>query len=163
MADPSGSGGDEATSGEGRTQRQVDLLYRDHAARLRRTLRGRVACAEDAKDLVQEAFARLLGASSLRSLRTPEAFLNRIVRNLLVDRARRLAARPEAALLEPDAIAVPAEQADAIELEQLRALYRSAVAALPERTREVFLLHRVEELSYREISDRLGIGVRTVE
>jgi RNA polymerase sigma-70 factor (ECF subfamily) len=37
------------------------------------------------------------------------------------------------------------------------------VAGLPPRTREVFLMHRVEELGYKAIAARLGISVRTVE
>lgn len=34
---------------------------------------------------------------------------------------------------------------------------------LPERTRTVFLLHRYEGLKYREIADRFGISVSSVE
>lgn len=40
---------------------------------------------------------------------------------------------------------------------------RAAIAALPERTREVFLLNRDGGLSYREVAMRLGITVKTVE
>ena len=37
------------------------------------------------------------------------------------------------------------------------------VALLPERCREVFLLHRVESLSYSQIAARCGISVSAVE
>ena len=93
-----------------------------------------------------------------------EAFLNRILRNLLIDRSRRLANRAIHVEIDDELdLAVPADQSDAIEAEQMRHRYREVVASLPERMREVFLLHRVEQLSYREIADRLGISVRTVE
>jgi len=141
---------------------RFDTLYREQAPRLQRRLRARLRSAEDARDLVQDAFARLLGARRVPN--EPKAFLNRIVRNLMIDRARRLGARPlETALDEAQAPAVAPGQSDAIELEQLRDQYRAAVAALPNRTREVFLLHRVEGVTYKEIATRLGISVRTVE
>ncbi len=145
-------------------QQRVALLYRDHAAKLRRRLRAQVGSGEEASDLVQDAFARLLGAASLERLREPEAFLNRIVRNLLIDRSRRLATRAAHVPIDDSAeAAVAPRQAEMIELEQMRARYRELVASLPARMREVFILHRIEELSYKEIAARFNISVRTVE
>lgn len=144
-------------------QRRVDLLYRDQAPRLARRLRARLGSREEASDLVHEAFARLLGAAGLDRLGQPEAFLNRIVRNLLIDRSRRLAVRSTHVPIESAELAVQPDQADAVEVEQMRERYREAVAALPERMREVFVLHRVEGHSYKEIAARLDISVRTVE
>ena len=144
--------------------RRLDLLYRDHAPRLRRRLRARLGSNEEANDLVHDAFARLLGARSVDRLREPGAFLNRIVRNLLVDRSRRLATRsPHVAIGIDVDVAVPPDQGEAIEVEQMRHRYRKVVASLPQRMREVFVLHRVEGLSYKEIAARLDISVRTVE
>ncbi|AJA08916.1 hypothetical protein SKP52_10045 [Sphingopyxis fribergensis] len=39
----------------------------------------------------------------------------------------------------------------------------AAIAALPELTREVFFMHRFEELSYERIARRLDIDVKEVE
>lgn len=149
---------------ESDVQVRVERLYRDTAGTLQRRIRAHVGSPEEASDLVHEAFARLLGARTGPSLRSPAAFLNRIVRNLLIDRSRRNAARPPLVALEQDcAIAVAADQGQALELDQMRQRYRQVVDALPPRTREVFLLHRVDELGYREIAERLDISVRTVE
>jgi RNA polymerase sigma-70 factor (ECF subfamily) len=145
-------------------QQRLDLLYRDHAPKLRRRLRLRLGTLEEASDVLHDAFARLLGAASRGGLREPEAFLNRIVRNLLIDRSRRLATRTDHMPLDGVAeIGVRAEQSDALEVEQMRDRYRELVALLPDRMRQVFLLHRVDELSYKEIAAQLGISVRTVE
>lgn len=145
-------------------QWHLDLLYRDQAGLLHRRIRARVGSPEEASDLVQEAFSRLLGARAGQPLRNPGAFLNRIVRNLLIDRGRRNAVRPPFVSLEPGTdIAVPPDQGRALELDQMRRRYREIVDTLPPRTREVFLLHRVDELGYREIAERLGISIRTVE
>jgi len=145
-------------------QRRVDLLYRDHAPKLRRRLLARLGSREEASDLVHEAFARMLGASGLDRVGKPEAFLNRIVRNLLIDRSRRLSYRSiHVPIDNVGDVAVPPSQADAAELSEMRDRYREAVAALPDRMREVFVLHRVDGHSYKEIAERLDISVRTVE
>lgn len=49
------------------------------------------------------------------------------------------------------------------ELNQMRERYRLAIDGLPPRTKEVYLLHRVEELGYRQIAEQLSISIRTVE
>lgn len=142
----------------------LERLYRDEAPRLRRQLRTRLASPEEASDLVQDAFARLIGTGAWRGLRSPEAFLRRIVRNLLVDRSRRLAVRGvQVEIDEARDVVVPPRQSEELELAQMQRRYRAAVAELPPRMREVFVLHRVEELSYREIAGRLDISTRTVE
>jgi RNA polymerase sigma-70 factor (ECF subfamily) len=157
---PPGSGSPRADE----AQQRFDTLYREAAPKLWHRLRIRLGSGEDASDLVHEAFARMLGSGSLGRLRQPEAFLNRIVRNLLIDRSRRVATGCQhVPIYEQAEIAVPPHQADATEVEQMRDHYREVVASLPERMRQVFVLHRVEELSYKDIAARLGISVRTVE
>jgi len=144
-------------------RRRVAILYRDRAASLRRQLRMRCGSSEEASEILHDAFARLLGAPGLDGVRDQAAFLNRILRNLLVDRHRRRFARPllvDVAQSEP---AVAPEQGHALELEQMRELYRTLVASLPPRMREVFLLHRLHGRSYKEIAQSLNISVRTVE
>jgi RNA polymerase sigma-70 factor (ECF subfamily) len=153
-----------APHGDGHAEVRIDALYREQAPRLRRWLDARLRSSEDAHDVVQDAFARLLGSGAREGLRQPEAFLNRIVRNLLIDRSRRIANRvahvPIDAANEPE---TRATQEDAIQLDQMRIRYRAAVDALPPRTREVFLLHRMEGLGYKDIATQLGISIRTVE
>lgn len=95
--------------------------------------------------------------------RNPQAYLQRIVRNLLVDRGRRPEARVEHCPIDQGIdLPVPPDQAYGLEVAQLKRRYREAVAALPNRTREVFLLHRVDELGYQEIAMRLRISPATV-
>lgn len=141
---------------------RFEALYREQAPRLQRRLRAKLRSPEDARDVLQDAFVRLLGARTMP--REPAAFLNRIVRNLVIDRARRQSARgPEVPLSRSDEPWTHATQSEAIELAQTRALYRASVDALPKRTREVFLLHRLDGLAYKDIAALLGISIRTVE
>ncbi|PTS90579.1 RNA polymerase sigma factor [Sphingomonas sp. HMWF008] len=151
-------------SGGGSGQVRLDMLYREQAPRLRRWLDARLHSSEDANDVVHDAFARLLGSGARDGLRQPEAFLNRIVRNLLIDRSRRVPNRtPHVPIDDVNEPATRATQEDGIQLDQMRKRYRAAIEALPPRMREVFLLHRIDGLGYKEIATRLDISIRTVE
>jgi RNA polymerase sigma-70 factor (ECF subfamily) len=64
---------------------------------------------------------------------------------------------------DSDARAASERSDDSIAHHEALAAIRAAIAALPERTREVFLLNRDGGLSYREVAMRLGVTVKTVE
>jgi RNA polymerase sigma-70 factor (ECF subfamily) len=50
-----------------------------------------------------------------------------------------------------------------LEFNEMKSRVDSAINGLPEKCRIVFTLSRFEELSHREISEQLGISVKTVE
>lgn len=138
-------------------------MYREESPRLARYFKARFRGTEDPDDLVQEVFTRLAAGRPFGELRDPQGYLKRILRNFLIDRNRKIRNAPGFVSMEGVEPSVPPDQAHAIEVKQMREQYRSAVDALPPRTREVFLMHRVEELSVKVIAERLGISTRTVE
>ena len=144
-------------------EHQFVAVYREEAPKLRSFLRRRIWLEDDRDDMVQEAFTRLAASRSATAWSNPGAYLHGIVRHLLADRVRAWArSRP----LDPVVCLVGQEVAgpDATaELNQMRDRYRLAVDGLPPRTKEVYLLHRVEELGYRQIAEKLSISIRTVE
>nr|WP_082703716.1 sigma-70 family RNA polymerase sigma factor [Novosphingobium sp. Fuku2-ISO-50] len=126
---------------------------------------GRRAGYDAAPDMLQEVFVRAAGSAQVGRLNNPAAFLRRVARNLLIDRSRRRGADDVIVFPldeEQHAASLP-EQEHHLEARDLMRLYEGAVDALPEKTRRVFLMHRVDELSYREIHERLGISIATVE
>lgn len=143
--------------------KHVELLYREQASVLRRRVRAKLGSADEAGELVQEAFARLLGVSSPQSLCNSAAFLNRIARNLLIDHYRRNRKVSHVPLTDGFEVAVAPDQDRLCELSEMRERCRELIAALPPRTREVFMLHRFDELRHREIANHLHISIRTVE
>ena len=52
---------------------------------------------------------------------------------------------------------------DLMEYDELRVKYEEVLSILPENQREVFLMSRMEDLTYKEIADRLDIGVKAIE
>lgn len=52
---------------------------------------------------------------------------------------------------------------DALQYEELKENYEKALAALPEKQRVVFLMSRMESLTYKEIAERLDLSVKAIE
>ncbi len=146
------------------TDTDLDEAFRTHGGALLRYLRRKTG-PEEAPDLVQEVFARAAGSGQRHRLINPGGFLRRIAQNLLIDRARRRRSQPVVLfpfLEDCDAPCPPQQEWD-IEAADLLRLYETAVDAMPPKTRRVFLMHRVDELSYRQIHEALGISIATVE
>lgn len=142
----------------------LDHAFRHEGPSLLRFLRRRVGY-DDAPDMLQEVFLRAVGSRQAGHLANPAAFLRRIARNLLIDRARRQSRNPAAVFPLDEAVhaAAPPEQDHALIARDLLRRYEAAVDRLPDKTRRVFLMHRVDEMSYREIHEQLGISIATVE
>jgi RNA polymerase sigma-70 factor (ECF subfamily) len=144
----------------------LDTMYRAEAGKLSAYFHRRLRGDDEASDYVQEVFARLARHMPLETIRQPRHYLRRIARNLLFERSRRLKTRvmfnyvPMSPALEPSALP---EQEQGLEMEDVMAAYRRALDELPVRTRDVFVLHRVDELTYNEIGERLGITIPTVQ
>lgn len=114
------------------------------------------------EDLVQESLARALaGSRSWRPGSDLRAWLLSIIHNTFVSGWR----REQVARTGLDLVADTVPQATATALPDLRVEVRQVVErllALPDGMREILLLAVVEEMSYREIADMLGIPLGTV-
>ena len=157
----------DPTLGEAKadTRRQLEALFRRQGPALVRFL-SRRASREEAQDLAQEAFLRLTRAADSQPLQKPEAYLARIARNLLRDRAKSVSGYRERthAVFEPDLHA--ANDGDphlALEARQLLERHEAAVLKLRPKTREIYLRHRIDGQTYAEIAAALGLGVSAVE
>lgn len=155
---------EDAFSPDGNESGGADLnrLYRAHSSRLLRYLAGRTGSREEARDLVQETFSNLLRfrRGGCDDMRRPEAYLRRVARNLA---ARRPAAAAHLQIIsETDAIAGP----DPHRLLETRDMLRRVEAAMQKlkpKTREIFMAHRLDGMSYAEIAERTGLSVKGVE
>lgn len=121
---------------------------------------------EEGADVVQDAFLRTVEAGRASEIASPFGFLLRVARNSVVDRLRSRARWGKlvgGSVDETDrADPTPDAERALIASERLqRAL--ACIEAMPPRRREVFLLHRIEGLTYVKIAKRLGISPKTVE
>jgi RNA polymerase sigma-70 factor (ECF subfamily) len=144
---------------------RFERFVRECAPLLARFLGRLRVQGDDIEDIAQESIARLL---RYRDQEPPEAWtalLYRIAINIVRDRARRERRAPlgDSSVAGLEAIAADASpEQRAIDLEALSRA-RDAILGLPPRCRAVYLMHRVEGLSYGEIARRCGISTKAVE
>jgi RNA polymerase sigma factor (sigma-70 family) len=125
----------------------------------------RVRSTAEAEDMTQEIFMRLADAD-LDKIERPEAYLFTMASNLIRDRARRdrvqtgikedFAQQPGLGIeyLDPHRVAEGHEMLRSLE---------AGLAELPERTRHIFILYRVENVALKTIASQFGITVSAVE
>ena len=136
----------------------LDALHGRYAAWFRARLVRRYG-AQDAEDILQEAWLRLAPYQGLAGVRHPKALLLKIASNLAADKFVRRRRRDLAA---GDTVAAPGwnielpSQTDAMFAQQV-------VMGLPQPLRDVFVLSRIKGLSNRQIAEQLGISAKTVE
>lgn len=147
-------------------QRLVGLIE-VHRSALLKYVKRILASHEDAEDVVQDAFIRLLRVRDLwRGEREVRALLYTVATNVARDEMRRRKARGHGRHQSDEALELVAEQ-DALEDILDRTIAREAIGKalvrLPPRYREVFNLNVEEHLSYRAIARQLGVSRKTVE
>lgn len=121
-----------------------------------------------AEDVLQESYIRAHKAAETGSIENISAFLHRTAQNLALDHVRRRRTRERfegAHAQAAEALDVPSDTPSAEEqlIQQQRlAVFQQALADLPDRARQVWLLNRVEGWSYPKIAEHLGVSQGTV-
>lgn len=140
-------------------------IYASEHGRLKRIVKRLVGSKATAEDLVHQAFLKLIMQAEAGAPDNCPAYLTSAVRNLALNHLRDTMRKSEVALTESDFHAIvdtaPTPEANALYRSELRRVLH-AVAALPARRREAFVLNRFEGLSYDEIAVRQGISRNTV-
>lgn len=139
-------------------------LFDQHHPRLYRLARRMVTDAEEARDLVQEAFLRAARRPKAVPAGEPdaEAWLVRVVVNLCRDRRRRAKVRSDRADELPNLLAPPPAPESPEGAAVARATVEAALAELAPRRRAVVVLAELEGLSTRAIARLLSITQVTV-
>ena len=133
-------------------------------ARIRSALMRRGRSAEDADDFVQEAWVRLTIYEQNQVVEQPDAFLMRIAQNLSIDAHRAAVNHGEEVCVDEVVIVDCSPSAEEIVMSKERAARLSVcLGRLTSQTRDIFLSHRLEGLTYREIAQRHGLTISTVE
>jgi RNA polymerase sigma factor (sigma-70 family) len=113
----------------------------------------------EAEDLTQEVFLRLAD-KEVSSLEAPEGYVFRMAANLLADRARRNKVRADNTLsiLHAETSVDPLDPARVAEGRQSLAALEAALRDLPEPTRSIFILYRLENADRQALGQAYGLS-----
>ena len=151
----------------GNATRFTEIVARERS-RLGNFIRGRVRDAAEAEDILQDVLLEFYAASE--ALEQAGAWLFRVAKNRIIDRARRKREEPLPAAADgegsswleenlPDPAAGPdAAYARSVLLGSIEA----ALQALPPEQRDVFVAHEVEGLSFADMSSQWRVPQNTL-
>ena len=152
--------------------RDAQALYAEFRRPLLSFFVRRVKDAGEAEDLTQEVFSRLLRERAGDGIADAKGYVFRIALNLLRDRARRNGVRGATLLSDVHAGRVAGVIAELVEdrhpervllaKDEVGRVVR-ALNALPERTRDMYVLFRLENMKQQDIADLYGMSRSTVE
>jgi RNA polymerase sigma factor (sigma-70 family) len=143
----------------------IKNLYHEHHGWLVRLLRRKLGDIDNAADLAQDTFTRMLShGESAAALREPRAYLTTIASRLTAQYFRRLELERAylAALATQPETTIPSPETRLLVVEALTAV-SLILDALPVRTREIFLMSQLDGLTYPEIAQRMTVSVNVVQ
>lgn len=124
--------------------------------------RRHVGCGFLAEDVVQDVMLRVLGSEVSAGVESVEGYLMRMVRNLAIDRARRLGFEHKIFATDKEGYWCPAAggacPAAAVEGCQALRIVEAAMRELPERVHRAFRLHRIDGMAQKDIAQAMGIS-----
>lgn len=141
-------------------------LYLAHKRALQDYLTRKLRDPVLAADLTHDAFLRIAERGDASAITNDRAYLFRTAHNLAVDHVR-LAGRRRTDLTEDKRLAEIPENSppfdEVVAARQMLTRLHAVIAELPDRTRRIFVLAKIEGLTYVEIANQLGISESSVQ
>lgn len=143
-----------------RQRQDLQTTFLESRERLRLAAQRIVGTRDLADDILQSAYLRITDTSA-GLVRQPLNYCFQVVRHLAIDHCRRRALEAQFLVGEAEGHEVPAPhvspEISAMSGEFLMRI-GEALGQLPSRTRQAFVLYRVEGLTQRDIAQRLGVS-----
>ena len=143
----------------------IYTAFVDNESALKRFLGRFLYNSEDVDDMAQESFLRAYKATDGHDIDSPRAYLFKVARTMAYQEisrnSRRLTDYLEDAL-ERDLDAGTQLEEEVVAQQKVQ-IYCDAIAQLPNQCRRVFLMRKVQAMSYKAIASELGISISAVE
>jgi RNA polymerase sigma-70 factor (ECF subfamily) len=142
-----------------------DKFFKNNSKLLRNHIYYKFGDLEQAEDIVQDAFIKLWNNCSKVSIDKAKSYIYTIATNLGISVTRHQKVRfkyKDYITQRKTDINHESPEFIALEKEYMEKL-KNAIADLPERQREVFLLNRIDKKTYKEIAELSNVSVKAIE
>ncbi len=124
----------------------------------------KIGCKEEAEDLAQDVFVRLMDYDRMLHTNTVKSFIFTIARNLLYDYLRHHYKKQEVtSYLYEYSVTSTNETENQVIANDLAACEKRKMKMLPQQRRTIYAMSRFEDKSVQDISRKLNLSLRTVE
>jgi len=144
----------------------------DYGKRLFSFIRGRVKTDEDAEDILQDVWYQFSNAVDTESIQQVSAWLFTVARNKITDKYRKQKPVSIEDFVYEDEdgevnykdllLADPTTPEDTELLKLFWEELFKALEELPEEQRQVFVWNELEDMTFREISEKTGENIKTL-
>lgn len=144
------------------TTEEYQTYFNDYYGAIRNYLYFKTGDEGMAEDIAQDTFVKLWENRHKIERKTVKSYLYTIAGNLAINQLKRQQLQYKFMNqvefhqdnLDPDYL---------LRMKEFDKKLQEVIASMPEGSREVFLMNRLEDLKYREIAERIGITVKAVE
>ena len=143
-----------------------EKIFKDFHENIFNFLFFKIGDTQTAEDILQDVFIKLWeNRHNLKSDLSLASYLYTIAKNLTANyfRHKKVVQNFQKELEFKIEQADYPSQISNLELHELNENFIAALEKLPEQQRTVFMMSRFDQLSYKEIAERLGISIKTVE
>ncbi|MDP2699340.1 RNA polymerase sigma factor [Thalassospira sp.] len=146
------------------THWDINALFRQYQTKLLHFVRRKNLAMHTADDIVQDTFLRIVTTPSLPEVQYAQSYLYRTAHNLVIDHCRR--ERILSFVPDPDKVFgmiaddAPSPEQIVWSRQELKML-KKTLDHLPRDLRDVFILARIDGITYAEIGEKLGIPTQT--
>jgi RNA polymerase sigma-70 factor (ECF subfamily) len=144
--------------------KEITALYQDYNETLVRYLTIRLRSRQDAVEVAQEAYIRLIRRENLKDIACFQSFLFRTATNISIDlqrqRARQAKNFASSKFLLGDIDEITPERT--LNARQKISALKEVLEDLPPKCREAFMLYKFKNLGHMEIAEKMGLSVSSV-
>ena len=142
--------------------KEFEAIFKSYSKSLRNFIYYKSGDLNQSEDLVQEAFVKLWNNCSKVSVEKAKSFLYRVTNNAFLTEV----AHKKVVLTyqkQPHKNYTHESPEYLLEEQQYSDKLQYSIANLPDKQREVFLMNRIDKMSYKEIADILELSVKAIE
>ena len=143
-------------------RQEFKICFDEYFDAIRRYLVYRGADTELATDIAQDVFMKLWEKNLEFEEGRTKSLLYKMASDAFVSHFR----KTQVAKKYDQSVELKVESNDPqkqLEYEEVNGQYLIVLSTMGEKQREVFLMNRIEEMTYKEIAERLGLSVKAVE